>query len=738
MDADEAITLFTQSGIDPKTPVRTPAARDCPVCGLSIPLTVSACPKDGTVIDDRLGQGRKLVGNYEFLEFIGSGGMGVIYKAKHPILKRLVAIKMLHSHLMSDVIMHRFQQEAKAVSGLSHPCIIAVHDYGVSEHGQPYMVMDFIDGKPLSEILRKGPMRIEAVINICIQLAHALQHAHDGGVLHRDLKPSNIMVTDYDCAFPEVKIVDFGIAKILETDATRVTQTGELLGTPQYMSPEQCQGLELDARSDIYSLGCVMFEAITGKPPFSSNSMVSVIVDQISKPVRTLAEVRPDMYFPRQLEDLMAKTLAKDPADRYQSMNAMLVDLNVVQSLVGSPGQKPSQGLRSLRLNKEQRHLVLLSLAAGLSLIGVAASSLMFVNMVSKTIAGKVSDTKQQSQEAQDAKIYKLLFLERTRTVRYLDSRRMDDHFFSSFYNVNLGITALDLSDSQITDKGMVALPAQKNLRFLSMDNAPVADAGIAHLRTLHNLFELHLDRTGLTDKGMTYIAEIPTLRNLSVKGTAISDRGVEALSGLTLRSLFLSDTQITDQALKALSSAKDLQRLSLNSCRRVSGDGIKYLTQLPNLQYLDVEHCSLNAAGLAAFAQFKHLIAVEFGYSGVTTSGIKSLSEIETLEYLSLNGTKIEPSWIPILGKLPRLRCLVLNDCQIDPKAIELMSEHMPLLTQMQFRSSKLRDEMIAPLGKLKRLQFIDMERSGVSRFGVQKLRNQLDSPGHVVQIRN
>lgn len=735
MDADEATN--TQSGKEPKTPVRTPAGRNCPVCGLSVPLTVSTCPKDGTLIDDTLGEGRKLVGNYEFLEFIGSGGMGVIYKARHPVLKRLVAIKMLHSHLMSDVITRRFQQEAEAVSGLSHPCIIAVHDFGVSEHGQPYMVMDFIDGKPLSEILRKGPLSVQAAVNIGIQLAHALQHAHEGGVLHRDLKPSNIMVTDYDCAFPQVKIVDFGIAKIMETDATKVTQTGELLGTPQYMSPEQCRGGELDARSDIYSLGCVMFEAITGRPPFVGASMVAVIVDQISKPVCTLAETRPDQSFPARLEDLMARALAKDPADRYQSMNAMLVDLNQVQSLVGSPAQKPNQSVRSMRLNKEQRHLVLISLAAGLSLLGVAGSSLMFVNMVSKTMAGRVSDTTQQSAQEQSTKLEKLLFFERTKTARYLDPRRIDDHFFSNFYNVNLGITALDLADSHITDKGMAALPAQKDLHFLTLDNAPITDSGIAYLRTLHDLLELHLDSTGLTDKGMTYIADIKTLKNLSVKGTAITDRGVESVSGLGLRSLFLSGTAITDASLKTLSSVKQLQRLSLRSCHAVTGSGIQYLLDLPTLQYLDVEYCALNPAGMAALGQLKHLIALEFGHTGVTTGGIKTLARIETLEYLNLNGANVEAAWIPILGKLPRLRSLVVNAGGIDRQALALMPEHMPNLTQLQFRYTRLSDDMIAPLAKLKDLQFLDMERSGVSRVAAERLKKQLTRPGHIVQIR-
>lgn len=734
MDYDDPKTLaYTVAG--QQTP--PPGTHVCPTCGLEIPMSIGTCPKDGTPITVHGQPGIQLVGNYEFLQFIGAGGMGVIYKAKHPVLNRLVAIKMLHGHLVSDAIIKRFKQEAEAVSTLDHRNIIHVHDFGVSEHNQPYMVMDFVEGKPLSEVLQTSTLSMEAVINIIIQLTEGLQHAHDRGVLHRDLKPSNIMVTDYDCAFPQVKIVDFGIAKILETDTNKVTQTGELLGTPQYMSPEQCQGGELDCRSDIYSLGCVMFEAITGKPPFSNASMVSVIVDQISKPVRTLAEVRPDMSFSVQLEDLMARALAKDAADRYQSMNEMLDDLNLVQSLLGSPDSKQNQGVRTARLNKEQRHLLLISVAAGLSLLGVAGSSLMFVNMVSKTMAGKVSDTTQQNVQEQNAKLEKLLFFERTKTARYLDPRRMDDHFFNSFYSVNLGITALDLADSRITDKGMTALPTQKDLHFLTLDNAPITDLGIANLRTLHDLLELHLDGTGLTDKGMTFVADIKSLKSLSVRGTAITDRGVESVSGLGLRSLFLSGTAITDQALKTLSSVKQLQRLSMRSCYRVTGSGLKYLTDLPTLQYLDVENCALNAAGIAALGQLKHLIALEFGHTGATTSSITTLSRLETLEYLNLNGSHVEAKWIPILGKMPRLRSLSVNAGAIDRQALALMPAHMPNLTQLQLRYTTLSDDMIAPLAELKDLQFLDMERSGVTKEAAERLRKQLTRPGHVVQIR-
>lgn len=730
MDLESADTINTQ----PEAEAQPAAARLCPKCGLSVPIFVSSCPKDGTLIDDTLGEGRKLVGNYEFLEFVGSGGMGVIYKAKHPVMKRVVAIKMLHSHLMNETITRRFQQEAEAVSGLSHKCIIAVHDYGVSEHGQPYMVMEYIDGKPLSDLVRQGPMPMDAAINIGIQLAHALQHAHEKGVLHRDLKPSNIMVTDYDCSFPEVKIVDFGIAKILQADKTKVTQTGELLGTPQYMSPEQCRGHELDARSDIYSLGCVMFETMTGKPPFGGSTMVSTIVEQISKPARTLREVRPDMTFPARLEDLMAKALAKDPADRYQSMSELLTDLNEVQSIVAREDEFKIGTARALRLNKEERHLLLISVAAGLSLLGVAACTMMFINMVNQALIGKAPNSKQTA-EMEAANADRLIFLERQKTVRFLDPRRLDDHFVKTYFNTDLGITALDLAGSHITDKSMPSVALQKGIHFITFDNTQITDVGIAYLRMLHDLLELHVDRTGLTDKGMAYIAEIKSLKNLSVRGNAITDDGVKAISGLRLRSLFLSGTSVTDETLKVLSSMKDLQRLSFRSCGKISGSGLKYLLELPTLQYLDFENCYLSPEGIESLGQMKHLIALEFGHTRLTADGINKLSRIQTLEYLNLNGSTVDSAWIEALSKLPRLRSLVLNVCRIDPRAIAMIPEHLPNLTQLQMRYSPLTDKAIEPLKGLKDLQFLDMERSGVSAEGAVKLKRELGRPD--LQIR-
>ena len=216
--------------------------------------------------------------NYELLGVIGEGGMGVVYKARQIHLNRLVAIKTLRTAGYSQQALKRFEREAKAASGLVHPNLITIRDYGVDNESQPYMIFDFIDGLTLSELIgREGQIEVDKALDVFIQLAKGLSYAHHRGVLHRDIKPSNIIISgDYR----EVKIVDFGIAKVLDTveGEQKLTQTGEIFGTPLYMSPEQSAGKMLDARSDLYSLGCVLFEALTAIPPLVGESAITTII----------------------------------------------------------------------------------------------------------------------------------------------------------------------------------------------------------------------------------------------------------------------------------------------------------------------------------------------------------------------------------------------------------------------------------------------------------------------------
>lgn len=267
---------------------------------------------------------------FNYICELGSGGMGAIYKAMHPVLKKPVAIKMLHAHTTSDQHVRRFQQEAKAIAILDHPNIVRVQDFGVTWQGQPYMVMDFVEGTSLAKILEEhGDLPLAKCIEVFVRVCSGMQHAHEKGILHRDLKPSNVMISGFEGDHLQVKVVDFGIAKLIDEEelANKLTQTGEVFGSPLFMSPEQVGGKKLDRRSDIYSLGCLMYEALTGKPPLAGSTALETIMKQATEMPPTLAESAPHKCFPKNLEDTIATCLAKDPDDRYQSMAEVAVDL---------------------------------------------------------------------------------------------------------------------------------------------------------------------------------------------------------------------------------------------------------------------------------------------------------------------------------------------------------------------------------------------------------------------------
>jgi RsiW-degrading membrane proteinase PrsW (M82 family)/tRNA A-37 threonylcarbamoyl transferase component Bud32 len=276
---------------------------------------------------------------YLVLSVVSQGGMGVIYKARHAMTGAKLAVKTLHPHLAKEQInVLRFEQEARAASALKHPNLVVVHDFGLTPSKIPFLVMDLIEGTNLQEeISGYGPLSVIRFCNIFIQSSDALAHAHKRGVIHRDIKPSNMILAASDDGQDFIRIVDFGIAKVIASDVLttqELTQTGDLVGSPLYMSPEQCMGTALDARSDIYSLGCVMYEAITGKAPFLGANSVQTIFKHIHEMPQQPQSMRPDIFIPPALEQVIFRTLQKDPAARYANMDELRVDLEYVRQLV--------------------------------------------------------------------------------------------------------------------------------------------------------------------------------------------------------------------------------------------------------------------------------------------------------------------------------------------------------------------------------------------------------------------
>lgn len=270
---------------------------------------------------------------YEILEILGRGGMGEVYKCREQKTGELYAIKLLHSHLLMDAqALKRFHQEAEAASRIRHPNAINIVDIGTTPDGRPYLVTEFVDGVSLSEHLNQvGRLRISEATALSVQICDALIQAHRYGVVHRDIKPSNIMLKRKASGAYDVKVVDFGIAKLLprEGDGTFVeTATGKLIGSPPYMSPEQCLGERIDSRSDIYSLGCVMYESIMGAPPFIGNNPMETMYRHIHDAPAALSGLTEDIRLTQRLDQIIARTLQKTPINRYQTVAELQRDLN--------------------------------------------------------------------------------------------------------------------------------------------------------------------------------------------------------------------------------------------------------------------------------------------------------------------------------------------------------------------------------------------------------------------------
>ena len=254
------------------------------------------------------------------LEQLGTGGMGVVYKAEDTKLKRTVALKFLPPELTRDTdAKTRFVREAQAASILQHTNLCTIHEIDETADGQMYICMDFYNGETLKKKIEQGPLKIDQAIDFTIQIAQGLAVAHEADEIHRDIKPANIMITERG----EVKIVDFGLAKL--TGQARLTVDGKTLGTIAYMSPQQARGEEVDQRTDVWSLGVVLYELLTGKLPFKGEYEQAVIYSIINEIPVPVTAMRTDV--PLELERIVQKCLSKDPFERYQHMDELLVDL---------------------------------------------------------------------------------------------------------------------------------------------------------------------------------------------------------------------------------------------------------------------------------------------------------------------------------------------------------------------------------------------------------------------------
>jgi len=277
------------------------------------------------------------VGHYRIIDQLGQGGMATVYRAYDANLDRYVAIKVLHQAFKEDPnFLARFKREAQIVARLRHPHIVAVH--GFDEHdGQPYLVMEFIAGETLKGRLNRQRLTLQETARLMLDIGDALTYAHEQGVLHRDIKPSNILVDAQGIPY----LTDFGLARMVEAGESTLSQD-MLLGTPQYISPEQAQGIKnLSPATDIYSLGIVLYQLVVGRVPFNADTPYAIVHDHIYRPLPIPSQINPDV--PTEIEHVLLKALAKDPADRYPTASALVRDFQAAVEATGSQAYTPSR-----------------------------------------------------------------------------------------------------------------------------------------------------------------------------------------------------------------------------------------------------------------------------------------------------------------------------------------------------------------------------------------------------------
>lgn len=307
------MTGVSDGGTD-VTPARSGGTK---VADTVAPEEVERTSKDS----DPLDPGEVLGERYEVVEVIGSGGMGVVYRAVHKTIGKPVAIKVLADEFSHrEALVERFMQEARAASLVRNEHIVDITDFGFARDGIPYFVMEYLEGQTLASRIRdQGRMPWSQAREIIFQICEALQAAHDHGVIHRDMKPDNVFLIDRGTRTPLVKVLDFGIAKIVSDDDKNLTRTGTVMGTAAYMSPEQAQSLPLDVRTDIYATGIVLYEMLTGRVPFDAGGFVGTLTKHITDRVPSMRKMAPEARIPVALDRAVLRALSKDRRNRYAS-----------------------------------------------------------------------------------------------------------------------------------------------------------------------------------------------------------------------------------------------------------------------------------------------------------------------------------------------------------------------------------------------------------------------------------
>ncbi len=672
----------------------------------------------------------ELLGDYEIISLLGVGGMGFVYKARHRVLNKIYALKTLNYEKVNETAWRRLQLEAQAIARMNHPNIIAIHNLGLHDGVLPFYVMDLLEGENLADVLtRTGPLSLDDALPVFIGVASGLGYAHKKGIIHRDIKPGNIfLLKEKDATGSRVKLVDFGIAKLsgVEAEVQNLTTAGEIFGSPYYMSPEHCDGKRIDARSDIYSLGCTFFEILTGVPPFrGANSIQTMMMHQSQMPP-SLSKATGGKYFPEAMEEMIATMLEKAPMDRYQNLEEVVVDLEYMQRKKGaSPGSSSNRDLdqgsaAGAKFSIQLALKICLALAVLLAAVGTLAYWLRLEAKKTATDAKPASSSSSSSSSSPEAaaavksgaKVESLNgagvkpetmsdsnpesgadTLTGTKPDSKLGSSAETANSFSTIVKVkpyfcgivddkgvpkrqfdfgpgnDIGSFEFEGQEQSIPAQGLVLLPAQGELT-LRCSGATMSNPALLDGFAPGDLSGLVFDARETLDKSaLPHIVRLVNLKYLSIAAMSSNLDG-ECLPMLELlyelKVLELVNTKIRGSELATLGRLKKLKRLTYSPVREASAL-LAVLAPSKNLTELTLERGVLSVADFKTIATCPNLKHLRVNDTEMTNQSVAEISSLAHLKELQANPSLLSRECLQSLKKMKNLKQLGIGGQYID-----------------------------------------------------------------------
>lgn len=625
------------------------------------------------------------LGPFEVLGELGRGGMGIVYKAYHSKLHRVVALKVLSPALAGDKeFLQRFEREAQSAAALNHPNIVTVYDVG-AEADEHYIAMEYVDGPNLQQRLdAEGAMEWTEALRIVRQALRGLDAAHRIGVVHRDIKPHNIILNGAGL----VKIADFGLAKRLDDSAQTLTIPGLIVGSPAYMAPEQARGEEVDARTDLFALGGVLYTLLSGHPPFTGKTRSELIRNILGENPTALRSIRADLPIP--VARLVERALEKDPDNRFASAEEMGNAVDLTLAGMGEtrrliPEKAPARTRAPWRL-------------AAVGVVVLIVLCLGIVVMIARTRTAPPPETPAPSGEtiqttegmfhdAQlEAAVRKALGLpsdEVLNPVRLAELTRLDasQGGITDLRGIERAkrLEHLNLSGNPLTNlEPLAQLPS---LVVVDLHDIPGLDGNqLVHLRSLSNLLCIQFDGRRNVDAALEAISSMPMLELLSIhgggSGTAAGVRKLERLDTLRGLSLMFFANPL-DEALDAIGRIRRLDYLNLTGSN-VSDAGMPHLAGLEHLRFFALGDTKITDAALPVLARLPSLEILILQREAVTDAGLGALAESPTLDYLCLlECRQVTDIGMQAIARAARLTTLNLLGCtEVTARGVEALAD--------------------------------------------------------------